>query len=576
MIGRTFPFGKGFLGLARYLEHGEAGEHRDRVLWVECRNLPTDDPQTAARLMAAHARESVRTQRPVYHFVIAFDPADPVDRESMRRVADAVLRRLGLQEHHALIVAHKDTEHPHMHLVVNRVHPETHLAWENSWDWPKIEQELRVQEVKLGLRRVPGRHGRVPGREPAQALERGDPAFLRFVQERAGPVLERAQSWEEVQEGLAAAGLSLRVKGGGLTIHDERREVKASEVDRAFSRTKMEQRLGKWSARAVQRERAPGPVLDRTGTSAPEPEKGPDLEPTVARVQPPEPTHPVPAPLPIRAPEPPVRRPPEPEPASPAREEFTWVLAREGDRIRLRHEAELLQQGAGLILEARAANDRATIKSEREKASHAAADELAHLEARERRAVDDLRALRAKLKPVYTDVAAAAGAMDRFQREHGMDKVRAMLKDRPEAFGALVRKPWVLGLGWSTAKAAKRAKDVADDVETAIRSHRARPRKTELDAAREDAKAAGTALAQVAKAGRDLPGPAILEHRAAEVFRPLIRGGRSVAWLSQQLARLLPPEDREAAAIAENVLRVVERGIAREHDRSIRRGGMER
>ena len=123
MIGRTFPFGKGFLGLARYLEHGEAGEHRDRVLWVESRNLPTEDPETAARLMAAHARLSVRTQRPVYHFVIAFDPGDPVDRESMRRVADAVLRKLGLEEHQALIVAHNDTEHPHMHLVVNRVHP---------------------------------------------------------------------------------------------------------------------------------------------------------------------------------------------------------------------------------------------------------------------------------------------------------------------------------------------------------------------------------------------------------------------------------------------------------------------
>jgi hypothetical protein len=584
VIGRTFPFGKGFLGLARYLEHGEAGEHRDRVLWVESRNLPTEDPETAARLMAAHARLSVRTQRPVYHFVIAFDPGDPVDRESMRRVADAVLRKLGLEEHQALIVAHNDTEHPHMHLVVNRVHPVKHVAWENSWDWPKIEQELRVQEVELGMRRVPGHHGRVPGREPAPALERGDAAFLRFVQERAGPVMERAQSWAEVEQGLAATGLRVRVKGGGLTIHDGRQEVKASDVDRAFSRGKMEQRFGKWSARRSEQMREPGPVLGRTGTPAQEPERAPEQDPepeqTVARVQPPEPPQPVPTAPPLAAPEPPVRRRPPPAqeaaPAPPSGEEFTWVLAREADRLQLRHEAELLQHGAGLIREARAAKDRAKVRSERERASHDAADKLAHLEARERQAVEAVDVLREKLRPVFADIAAAAGEMDRFEREHGMDKLRGMLEDRPETFGALVRQDWPFKLGWSTNKAAKRAKDVADDVENAIRAHRARPRKAELEAARKHVEAAGAALVQTIEAARDLPGPTTLEHRAAEAFRPLMRAGRSVAWLSHQLARLLPPEDREAAAIADNVLRVVERSIAHERDRSIRRGGLER
>lgn len=262
MIVRTFPPGKGCLGLVRYLEHGEAGEHRDRVLWVESRNLPTDDPETAARLMAADARLSVRTQRPVYHFAVSFDPGDPVDRASMCHVVDALLRRLGLEEHQALLVAHKDTEHPHVHVVVNRVHPETHLAWNNSWDWPKIEKVLREQEVELGLRRVPGHFGRVPGRQPAPRLERGDAAFLRSVQERAAHVLLYAWPWAEVEKQLAAAGLAVRIKGGGLTIHDGRREVKASDVHRECSRRHMERRLGRWSTRHGSSVSEPEPVLD--------------------------------------------------------------------------------------------------------------------------------------------------------------------------------------------------------------------------------------------------------------------------------------------------------------------------
>jgi hypothetical protein len=345
MIGRTFPFGRGFLGLARYVEHGEAGEHRDRVLWVETRNLPTEDPQTAARLMAAHARESVRTQRPVYHFVIAFHPSDPVDRASMRQVVDAVLRRLGLEEHQALIVAHKDTEHPHVHVIVNRVHPRTHLAWENSWDWPKIEKELRAQEIALGMRRVPGRHGRVPGREPAAALERGNAAFLRFVQERAGPVLERARTWAELEEGLAAAGLAVRIKGAGLTIHDGHQEVKASEVDRAFSRTKMEDRLGKWPAAREQQGR--GRSVDAAQEHEPE------------RPRVPEP-----------APESPV--PPAPTPG----EQFGQLLERERERVQPAGTDLRVREAAEHIRAARAADARRLAFGAAETARAKAADDL--------------------------------------------------------------------------------------------------------------------------------------------------------------------------------------------------------
>lgn len=251
------------------------------------------------------------------------------------------------------------------------------------------------------------------------------------------------------------------------------------------------------------------------------------------------------------------------------------MLAREGERLQLRHEAELLQHGAGLIQEARAATNRAKDRSAREQASHGAADKLAHLEAAEGRAVADLSALRDKLKPIYTKFAAAGVAMDRYEREHGMEKLRDKLNDRPEEFGALVRQEWAFGMVWTTNKAAKRAKHIADVVEKALRSHRARPSEEELTAAKAHKEAARAALVQTAGAGRDLPAAATLEHRAADAFVPLIRRGRSVAWLSQQLARLLPPEDHEAAAIAQDVLRIAERSIARDRDRSIRRSGPE-
>lgn len=148
--------GKSFRALAAYLANGRSGQQQDRVAWIASRNLPTDNPELAAAFMRATATQSDRVVKPVYHVALSFDPHDPVDRAAMERVADRLLDRLGLAEHQAIIVAHRDRAHAHLHLLVNRVHPETGKAWERWKDRPLIQEVLREEERALGLREVSG------------------------------------------------------------------------------------------------------------------------------------------------------------------------------------------------------------------------------------------------------------------------------------------------------------------------------------------------------------------------------------------------------------------------------------
>jgi hypothetical protein len=166
--------GRSFRALATYLAAGRTGEERDRVAWSAGRNLPTDDPELAAKFMRATAAQSDRVEKPVYHIALSFDPNDAVDRTAMERVADRVLERLGLTEHQAVIVSHRDREHAHVHILVNRVHPETGLAWERWKDQPLIQQVLREEERALGLREVAGTLAPSPERESSGTLERSD------------------------------------------------------------------------------------------------------------------------------------------------------------------------------------------------------------------------------------------------------------------------------------------------------------------------------------------------------------------------------------------------------------------
>lgn len=156
--------GKRFGALAAYLVRNRKGV--ERVAWVATRNLPTIAPKLAARFMQATAAANPRVETPVYHVAIAFYPDDVVTRDVMRRVADRLLAELGLTEHQVVIVAHKDRAHPHMHLMVNRIHPDTGRAWDRWQDRVVTQRVLREEERALGLREVRGRVAPIarPGR----------------------------------------------------------------------------------------------------------------------------------------------------------------------------------------------------------------------------------------------------------------------------------------------------------------------------------------------------------------------------------------------------------------------------
>ena len=253
MIANTSS-GRRFAPLATYLISGRSGTETDRVAWTAGRNLGTDDPELAAPLMQATARQSALVQVPVYHVMISFDREDQVTPDQMQAVANRVLRDLGLDAHQAIMVAHQDREHAHVHVMVNRVHPETGVAWERWQDRPTIERALREAEQAFGLRVVPGRLHQLDGHDvPARATltpderleaERsGDPAFPDRVRALL-PELRAARSWDELTSRLAAHSLRLEGKGQGLVITDGDREVKASRVGRDLSLRRLEARFG--------------------------------------------------------------------------------------------------------------------------------------------------------------------------------------------------------------------------------------------------------------------------------------------------------------------------------------------
>lgn len=263
MIGAIPATGNGFRGLVSYLMHGKQdGSQPDRVDWAETGNLAVDDPELAVVVMRATARQSVKCQKPVQHLVVSWHEDEKPSPDQMRAVAYDLLSSLGLEEHQRLLVSHKDKAHKHLHMVVNRVHPETHKAWDRWQSKIRVEKAMAELAQKHGFMVVPGRHNQAKDFEHVatratteeqqaakrQALPEPPPhltkAQIADKRTRLVETIAKAKSWTELVRALEADGFTLERKGQGLVIVADEGYLKLSELKKDIRLGGLEDRFG--------------------------------------------------------------------------------------------------------------------------------------------------------------------------------------------------------------------------------------------------------------------------------------------------------------------------------------------
>lgn len=284
MIART-AHSLTFSRPAMYLECDKLERDKSRVAWWTSYNLPPCSIQSAARLMERTAERNRMVQRPAYHLFVAVAPQEDASPARMRSVADRLLARLELSDHQAVAVGHLDRRHPHLHLVINRVHPETLHAWNATRDWPRIEAALRAIEAEMDFRTTPGRLAPTPdGRwcDNARAMPVGArrfelrekekaarartagtlyvprPSFLRFARESIGAGVRGARGWEELEATAARHGLALHQTTRGLVVTDGVHHAAISRVASGASLHRFTREFGEDYVRYATRSRGPG------------------------------------------------------------------------------------------------------------------------------------------------------------------------------------------------------------------------------------------------------------------------------------------------------------------------------
>ena len=182
MVPKVAKSGASFKGAALYYLHDKQANTNERVAFTVTVNLPTDDPDRAVAHMvdtAEHAHElkqaaglkaGRKLKKPVYAYSLAWHPTEAPTKAEQIDAAKQTLAVLGLSDRQALIVAHTDREHPHVHVIVNRVCPETGRAAVTSQDRLKLSRWAEATTASCRpLASAPSKARRMPW-SPAPVL----------------------------------------------------------------------------------------------------------------------------------------------------------------------------------------------------------------------------------------------------------------------------------------------------------------------------------------------------------------------------------------------------------------------
>ena len=206
MVVKMAGLGRSFGGVADYCLHdrqvpGEPHpESAERVEWTETRNLATSHGERAAtaeagpelKRLAGGAATGRKLEKP--------------DRQEMSRAAEESLKALGLERHQALIVSHGDGQ-PHVHVIANRVDPESGRAAELSRSKLRLSKWAERYERSQGEIRCPSRvRNNARRRQGKRVQDRVSRSTGRHRRTEMSPQREQREAIPAGQDGRGGPG----------------------------------------------------------------------------------------------------------------------------------------------------------------------------------------------------------------------------------------------------------------------------------------------------------------------------------------------------------------------------------
>ena len=231
MIGKISS-GSDFAGCVGYALADKEKNKEARLLYSE--GVLDDSPHSIVDGFECQRRMNHRVEKWVGHISLSYSPEDSarLSDEAMVKLAHEYMAKMGIRNTQYIITRHLDKEHPHCHIVYNRVDNDGKCISDSN-------ERLRNKEVCKELKRKYGlTFGKGKDNVKTERL-RGRSKTRQEIYLAVQAAKKTAKDWTTFQRELAKSGISVRKKFRrssteveGLSYIKDDRRFKASQVDR--------------------------------------------------------------------------------------------------------------------------------------------------------------------------------------------------------------------------------------------------------------------------------------------------------------------------------------------------------
>lgn len=228
--------GRDFGGAVRYVT-----QDKKVAKILDSKGVLTTDRQSIINSFRLQSQLRPNVKMMVGHISLDFskENVDKVDDNLMRKVADDYMRRMHIQNTQYILVRHFDREHPHCHIVFNRIDNNGHLISDKN-DRVRSAKICKELTAKYDLHMAQGKE------HVHRERLRGADAVKYQIYDVLEAVVPRSKNWKELEAALKKQGISMAFSYRGtttdiqgVTFEKDGLHFNGSKIDRKYSFSKI-------------------------------------------------------------------------------------------------------------------------------------------------------------------------------------------------------------------------------------------------------------------------------------------------------------------------------------------------
>lgn len=231
--------GRGFRGVVNYV----LDKDHSHLLYAE--GVRLKDKESIIQSFVVQQKLNPKIVKPVAHISLDFSVQDKnrLTDQFMAGMALEYMEKMGYRDTQFIIARHHDTDHPHIHIVINRID-------NNGKRISDQNEKLRNTRICMELTKKYGLYI-ASGKENVKEHRLKEPDKTKYeIYHALKSAIQNAKNWEELKSELLQAGISTEFRKNGNTdkiqgvrFRKNGYEFNGSKIDRACSYSKINYQL---------------------------------------------------------------------------------------------------------------------------------------------------------------------------------------------------------------------------------------------------------------------------------------------------------------------------------------------